>query len=112
MARKFGVPELLYGHTDEYKQESDADNPDDDKTADDIGKSLKVGEVEYSVVHQQHAKFCPDKIVNVENFSHEQELCHHDDVVWGNFVCVYSHALGVHPENEAYDKQVPSLHGI
>ncbi len=109
MTRQLGIPEFLNGNADEDEKERDADDPEDNESANDIGPSLEKGETKDAVVHHQKTKFRPDQVDYVEDLSGDEELGHQNDVFGRNFVSVKTHPTSNHPEYESDDNEIPSL---
>jgi hypothetical protein len=111
MPREVRVPQFLDRDADKDKQEGDADDPDPNEDADNPRQSPKVRDrtVKYAVVHQQKTRFGPAEIPGIEYLRNHQPLSHHHYILWGNLVCMKTHAGGEHCKDKADNKQVPTL---
>lgn len=109
MAREIRVPQLLDGHADEDEEESNADDPSHDEATNRPGHLLEVRHMENAVVHEQQTDLGPTKVPGVEDFGHQQPLCHHDNPRRLNLVSMEAHAIVVHGKDEANNNEIPSL---
>lgn len=110
MTGQLRIPQFLDRNADKYKQKGDADDPKNNKSADDVGPSLEKWEMEDAIIHQKKTDLCPDQIEGVKDLGNKKKFGHQDDVVWWNSICVKSHTAPKHPEYESDDHYIPCLY--
>jgi hypothetical protein len=103
MAGQLRIPEFLDRNADKNKEEGDAEDPKNNKNADDVGPSFEIWETEDAVIHQKKTKLRPDQIEDIEDLGNKKELGHQDDVAKWNGVCVKTHTAPNHSHYKSDD---------